>query len=241
MGRAVFNRPIWIFLALFLSGQVLFARIVAPLRSSIEEMPPPLGPVAMKALAFGDEEFLFRATARWLQDVGDGGGRIRPLRDYDYDRVVGWLRALDGIDNRSDYIYELAAHYFGAIGDPSGAPTRVGKIVDYFCTAALAQPERRWPWMVWAAEKTRTVVKDPVLAGRMARDLMSLHGNPAVPPWLPLLAPPLYRIAGDEFAARSVEMLPDIMELKQKLSEELKKSRSEKGGLVRAEAQRKKM
>lgn len=212
---------IWGLLLLFLAAQIGFARATASLRAAIEEIPQPLGPTALKGLALGDDQFLFRAVARWLQDVGDGGGRVRPLREYDYDRVVGWLKALDDMDDRSEYVYFLAAHYFGALSDPTTAPQRVGKIVEYLRQSAMARPEQRWSWLVWSAAKTQRLVKDHALALRLAHDLSDLRGNSAVPAWLALLAPPLYRTAGDEAAARALESDPRLIAERDHLAEEL--------------------
>jgi hypothetical protein len=205
----------WVWLILFaaLTMQIGTARWLRPLRPGIEEMPYPLGDQGLKGLSLGDDQFLFRALARWLQDVGDGGGRVRPLRDYDYDRVVGWLKALDGLDPRSEYLYWLGSHYFGAITDPGKGPEKVAKVVDYFRTAALADPEHRWSWLVWAAVKAHHTVKDKALMAKVAADLVSLKGRSDIPAWLPLLAIPLYRAAGDGAAAKALEddpMLRDI-------------------------------
>ncbi|HIJ63611.1 MAG TPA: hypothetical protein HPQ04_13030, partial [Rhodospirillaceae bacterium] len=134
-----------------LAAQLAFAHQVRGLRAAIEEMPYPLSDRALKFLAFGDDQFLFRGIARWLQDVGDGGGRLRPLRDYDYGRVVGWLEILDRLDGESDYGYSLAAHYFGAVTEDK----KVKIIAEYLRGAAMARPARRWPWLVWAATHVR--------------------------------------------------------------------------------------
>lgn len=212
---------IWLLLAAFLSAQLIFAHAVKPLRPAIEEMPYPLGGMALKALAFGDDQFVFRAVARWLQDVGDGGGRMRPLRDYDYDRVVGWLRRLDSLDDRSDYAHVLAARYFGALVEPKAGPPRVKKIAEYLRQVALGDPAHRWSWLVWAAIAEQHMVKDRALGLTLANDAASLRGNAAVPAWLPLIAIPLYRLAGDEAAARALEADPALAEVRRQALAEL--------------------
>jgi hypothetical protein len=191
------------------------------LRPAIEEIPPPFSPIVLKALALGDEEFLFRASSLWLQEVGDGGGRVRPLRDYDYDRVVGWLTVLDTINGRSDYAHTVAAHYFGALSDPQAAPLRVGKIAEYFRRMAMGDPARHWPWLVWAGVKAQTTAKDPVLAARLADDFVSLKAAPGVPDWLPLIAIRLYQVAGNEPAARALAADPDLLDVRQRASREI--------------------
>jgi hypothetical protein len=211
----------WLLLGLFLAAQLAFAQAARPLRPRIEEMPTPPSPLALKVLAFGDDQFLVRALDRWLQDVGDGGGRVRPLREYDYDRVVGWLKAADSLDAQSQYPYELATHYFGALSDPATAPQKVKTIVEYCRDAALADPPRRWEWLVWAAVKAQALVKDRPLAHQLAIDLAAMRDRAGVPPWLPLLAIPLYRFSGDLAAAQSLEADPGLADLRRRAVDDL--------------------
>lgn len=214
---------LWAVLVVLLAVQIGYAHSVGPLRPAIEEMPFPLSDPGLKGLALGDDQFLFRVLARWLQDVGDGGGRVRPLRDYDYDRVVGWLKGLDRLDDRSDYSVILAARYFGSVMDPDLGPPRVRKIALYFRERALADPARRWPELVWAAERARRVVKDRQLSEMIAGDLIALRGNSQVPAWLPLLASPLYRFAGNIPAAEAIDTDPDLLNLQHEAVRELLK------------------
>ncbi len=205
---------LWVVLVGFLCAQIGYARVLVPLRPAIEEIPFPLGELGVKGIALGDEQFLFRFLARWLQEVGDGGGRVRPLKDYDYDRVVGWLKVLDRLDDQSNYSYWLAARYFGAVLEPNFGPERVRKIVLYFRERAVADPARHWPGLVWAAARVRRVVKDRDLSGLIARDLVALRGDPRVPSWLPLLVPPLYRFAGEIEEAKALETDPEFAALR---------------------------
>ncbi|PKU26516.1 hypothetical protein [Telmatospirillum siberiense] len=214
---------LWIVLVALLCAQVGYARILRPLRPAIEEMPFPLNEQGIKGLALGDDQFLFRVLARWLQDVGDGGGRVRPLIDYDYDRVVDWLKVLDRLDERSDYSFVLGASYFGSVMEPNAGPSRVRKIALYFRERALADPARRWPELVWAGERARRIVKDRQLSELIAGDLSALRDNPRVPAWLPLLAPPLYRFAGNNRAAEDIDADPGLSKLRREAMQELLK------------------
>lgn len=215
---------VWIALFGFLGLQIGYSWVLLPLRPAFEEIPFPLSDVGLKGIALGDEQFLFRFLARWLQDVGDGGGRLRPLRDYDYDRVVGWLKSLDRLDDQSEYGHELAARYFGALTDPTSGPVRVGKIAAYFRELALADPARHWRWLVWAATRAHRFVKDRDLSERIANDLIGLRDNDQVPVWLPLLASPLYRFAGDLKAAQALESDPTMIERRRQGLNELGRS-----------------
>lgn len=207
MGPAI----LWVALLGALLCQVVANFQLAPLRPAIDEMPYPPSPQAMKALALGDDQFLFRSEISWLQEVGDGGGRLRPLKDYDYGRVINWLREIDRLDPQSQSIFALGSTYFGAITDPVLAPPKVKLLAQFFAEAGAADPAQRWSWLVWSAIKTQHIVRDPDLARSIAGSLLSLPSPPAVPDWLPLLAAPLYRTAGDADKAASLDLDPDMI------------------------------
>lgn len=208
-----------------LLAQLLMGWHLRPLRPAIDQMPPPPSSSSLTAMALGDSQFLFRLQTLWLLDFGDGGGRLKPLRDYDYDRVVGWLRGVDSLDSRSDAVYQLGSHYFGALTDPATAPAKVGRIADFFEQAGMADPVHRWPWLVWSAIITQRLVKDPKLAGRLGTDVMALRDDKSVPDWLPLLAIPLFQIAGNQAEAERLSHDPDMIVLRREALENLNRVR----------------
>lgn len=218
---AVRRLPLWPALMAALLLQLGMGWLLRPLRPALDEMPPAPSPASLTALALGDTQFLFRLQTLWLQDFGDGGGRIKPLRDYDYDRVVAWLSGVDTLDPRSDMTFQLGSHYFGALTDPGSAATKVGRIAGFFEQAAMAEPARRWPWLVWAATTIQHRVKDPFLARQTASDIMRLRGASGAPDWLPLLAIPLYATAGDQAESDRLAHDPAMLELRRRALEEL--------------------
>ena len=217
MARSV----IWFLLIAALGVQIALAAALHGLRPGIDDMPPPPSPLALKAMAVGDDQFLFRAITQWLENVGDGGGRLRPLREFDYDRVTEWLRLTDALDSRSDAVFMLGSTYYGALTDPATAAGKVGKLVVYFEQAGMADPAARWQWLSWAATRTEHLVKDPLLARRIAADLLSLRTSPTAPPWLPLLAVPLLRVAGDDAQVQKLINDPDMIERRRAALDEL--------------------
>jgi len=212
---------LWASLAGVLLCQIAANIALAPLRPAIEEMPYPPNARAMKALALGDDQFLFRSEVSWLQSFGDGGGRVRPLKDYDYGRVTNWLREVGRLDPQSQSMFILGSTYFGAISDPATASAKIKLLADYFEEAGAADPARRWTWLVWAAGKIQHVVKDPTLARRTADDIRSLAKDSAVPYWLPLLAVPLYRVAGDVEMAATLDADLDMIALRRRALKEM--------------------
>ena len=217
-GRVV---ALWCALILLLAAQLAVSHALKPYRPAISEMPQPPNRMALKAMAFGDDQFLFRAESSWLQDVGDGGGRVRPLRDYDYDRVANWLRAVDQLDRHSSVVFAVGSTYFGALSDPVAGPPRVKILATYFKEAGLADIADRWSWLVWSAVKIQHFVKDRDMAHEMGDTLLTLRRSEQAPYWLPLLAGPLYRAAGEGDLAASVDLDPAMIALRQRATADL--------------------
>lgn len=122
---------------------------------------------AIPALAFGDEQFLFRYLALNLQNAGDTGGRVTPLRDYDYGQVIKWLELLNGLDLRSHWPISMANGYFGQT--PKIEDVR--PIVRYMQGHVAQQPELKWPWLVNGVFLSRHRLKSDWLALDVARQL----------------------------------------------------------------------
>ena len=205
-------RPLlWAALIAALVAEILLNGTLRPLRPVIGELPPPPSAGSLAAQSLGDRQFLFRVNALWLQDFGDGGGRLKPLRDFDYTRIVGWLRAVDDLDRRSQAVFVLGTQFFGALTDPASFREKVKLIADYFEQAGMADPAGRWPWLSWAASTIAHRVKDPALAQRTAEDILSLRDDKDVPDWLPLLSIPLLQLSGDWGAVNRLSADPDMI------------------------------
>ena len=194
-----------------LVAEILLNGALRPLRPVIDEFPPspPAGSLAAQSL--GDRQFLFRVSALWLQDFGDGGGRLKPLRDFDYERVVGWLRAVDDLDRQSQMVYVLGTQFFGALTDPASYQGKVKLIADYFEQAGMADLAGRGPWLSWAATTIARRVKDPALAQRTAEDILSRRRDKDMPDFLPLEVIPLLKVAGDRDAIDRLSLDQDMI------------------------------
>lgn len=108
-------------------------------------IPPPPTSDALRAQAFGDEQFLYRQLAHDLQNFGDTGGRVTAMKDYDPDRVVGWLGALDTLDPDAGYHLFLTVRYFAQTPNPAA----LRRLVNYIEERADQNPERH---AIWAAD-----------------------------------------------------------------------------------------
>lgn len=146
----------------------------ASLSWSIRDLRPTLGILpdlpqehAVDALAFGDSQFLFRYLALTLQNAGDNGGRVTPLKNYDYEKVVAWLRLLDRLDINSHWVIAMANGYFGQ----TQRVEDVEPVVRYMQGHVAQQPEAKWPWLVNAVHLARHRLKSDWLALDAARQL----------------------------------------------------------------------
>lgn len=148
----------------------------ATLSWSIREVRPTMGILpdlpqdrAADALAFGDSQFLYRYLALNLQNAGDNGGRVTPLKNYDYEKVVDWLALLDHLDVNSHWVIAMANGYFGQTQNTED----VKPIVRYMQSHVALDPERKWPWLVNAVNLARHRYEDDWLALDVARQLAS--------------------------------------------------------------------
>src|SRR5690349_2367171 len=126
-----------------LAAQVVCATTLRTRVADRELLPPVPSSRALDAAAFGDRQFLFRVDSLQLQNGGDTGGRIVPVKNYDFGIVVGWLRTLQDLDSRSVMPVELASGYFGF----SQETAYLRPIVDFIRDNVALSPETRWKYL----------------------------------------------------------------------------------------------
>jgi hypothetical protein len=154
---------------LFLAGHLILAlnlRQVAPPR---DLLPPVPSDRALYVQALGDSQFLFRRYAFLMQNAGDTGGRIVPLKDYDFDRVTRWLRILQKLDYRSVFPGAIAARYFGFSQNTAHARP----VIEFIAENVDLYPRTKWPLMQDAIYLAQRRLKDERLALKLARQLAS--------------------------------------------------------------------
>jgi len=153
-------------LALAQAGYGYSVRHVDPARDYLSPVP---SISAQEALAFGDRIFLHRLYALIVQNAGDTGGRIVPVRAYDFGRVVGWLEVLTRLDARSEFSSAMAAGYFGQ----SQNVQDVAPIARFIMRDVATMPEIKWRWLYHAVYLARHRLQDDGLALQAARQLAS--------------------------------------------------------------------
>jgi len=70
-------------------------------------------------MSLGDSQLAYRSYASLLQNFGNVDARSIALKDYDYNALGEWFMLSDKLDSRSDAVPMIAAHYYGAVQDPS--------------------------------------------------------------------------------------------------------------------------
>lgn len=164
MGR---NFILAVALVLVVCAQAGFSWSIRDLRPTMGILPDLPQERAVAALALGDEQFLFRYLALNLQNAGDNGGRITPLKNYDYEKVAAWLVLLDDLDLDTYWTIAMANGYFGQTQNTDD----VRYIVQYMQAHVAQRPQAKWPWLVNAIYLSRHRLKSDWLALDAARQL----------------------------------------------------------------------
>lgn len=163
-------------LVLFLGLQGAFWQHTHTRLPEMGVVPDVPGVTTLKALSFGDEEALFRLLSLNIQNAGDTFGRFTALYKYDFNRLYHWFKALDSLDNQSNYAPAMATYYFS---QTQYAPD-VKYLVDYLGEFADGRITDKWWWMVQAVYLANHKLKDQDLALKYAK---KLEGNTDIPLW----------------------------------------------------------
>ena len=182
-----------------LAGHLAFSSHLANLRGSQTLLPAPPPLALLEAESFGDRQAAFRLLALQVQNFGDGDGHFTALKDYDYQRLLGWLALLDRLDPRSQTTMALAGTLYGQSSDP----VQAGLMADYLHRRAMTDPVGNWHWLALAVHLARFRAHDPVLAMKIAVDLAALQG-PGVPDWVQDMPRFLLARMSDQDAARQM-------------------------------------
>ena len=184
-------------LALMLMLQGLFwwqTRGRLPELAIVPDVP---GKTALKAMAFGDEEALFRLHALGLQNAGDTFGRFTALYKYDFNKLYHWFMALDALNPTSNYLPAMAGYYFSI----TQYPPDVRYIVDYLEAHAEGRVEEKWWWLVQALYLTTHKLKDDARALEIAK---KLEGERNIPIWAQQMPAFVYEKRGEFDAAAEI-------------------------------------
>lgn len=169
------------------------------LQAGWEGVPPAPSHQVAKALALGDGQFLYRAATFVLQNMGDEGGRVTPLKDYDYQRLGQWFSLLDRFDPQSEFLPVLVGYYFSQ----SQNPDDVRIVISFLAHIAIRDPERNWRWLAHAIYLARHRVKDMNLALSLAYRMAAIK-SPGIPVWARQMPAFVLADVGEREAARDL-------------------------------------
>lgn len=167
-----------VFLTVAVLLNILFWFEVRDMRPEWGNVPPVPDHRFIQSMGLGDASFAYRSNGIMLQNLGDTGGRLTPLKDYDYDRLTEWFFLQDKLDPRSDYIPYLAAYYFSAVQ----IPEKFSPVLDYLAEVGVRSDGQKWRWLAQAVYVSRFLMKDIDKALELAQ-LLSRSVPDSAPAW----------------------------------------------------------
>lgn len=179
-------------LLFWLGSQDVYARW-----EGVPPVPTKRGAIMM---TLGDPEFSYRFLAMALQNLGDVGRDVTPLKSYDYRRLGQWFSLLHELDPASDHVPMVAAYYFGATKVPKDAAV----VVDYLRVAGSIPLGEKWRWLVHAAYLAQYRVHDIQLALKLAYEVAKLPGSETLPQWARQMPAFVLGSSGDKEAAKQL-------------------------------------
>ena len=172
-------RWLWVFLAATLCAQLAWQSVQRPAAPAAVDLPPAPSASALRLASLGEPEAAARVFMLYLQAFDLGAGNALPYRALDYERLIGWLRAILALDPRSEYPLFSAARLYAEVPDPE----KSRRMLEFIHDEYLKDPNRRWQWLAHAALVAKHRLKDLPLARRYAESLDRHTTAPEVPLW----------------------------------------------------------
>lgn len=139
-------RTAYIVLFLFFSLNVLAWVVVKEHQARWLNVPSPPSTQSLIAGSLGDSELAYRLSGYFLQNLGDHGGAIRNINEYDFNTLQDWFYRADSLNQKSNYVPALAAGYFGITREPSN----IEPVAEYLADIGMRPYGDKWRWLVWA-------------------------------------------------------------------------------------------
>ena len=198
--RTARHWPAYLACAGFLAAYACVFNASATMKVKWANIPPPPSAAAAVMGALGDSQYAFRTGALMLQNFGDIGWDITPLKDYDFDKVGQWLRLQDRLDPLSTHTPYIAAFYYGGSQDPS----KIRPVIDYLAMVGRRNGQGaslpNWRWMAEAVYLARFRYGNIDLALGLAKELAAMY-RPGMPGWVKEMPAYVMNAKGDKAAA----------------------------------------
>jgi hypothetical protein len=190
---------LYLVFALSLAVQIAVWLQVRDMKARWLNVPPVPGKLGAVAFSLGDQQFAYRTIGLTIQNFGDNGGQVTPIRDYNYDRLKGWFYLSESLDPRSDFVPFLAAYYFGA----SDRPEQLTAVADYLHDIGQSPQGEKWRWLAQAVYIQRYKLNDMDTAYKWSLELATMD-NPAIAPWARQMPAFIKNAEGDKQAAYDI-------------------------------------
>ncbi len=192
-------RAIQIFLVLALILNITFWFSVRDMGARWGNVPPPPDIKYAASYGLGDASFAYRINGIMIQNLGDTGGMITPLEDYNYETLSNWFYLQDHLDQTSDFTPYLAAYYFGSVQNPSLLPP----LLNYLSDVGGRSYGEKWRWLAQGVFLARYKLKDLDKALKMAEFLADTK-NDNVPAWVRQMPAFVLSARGEKEAAYAI-------------------------------------
>lgn len=168
---------LWLFI-IALACQILFWYKTEKIKSAFELVPAAPNPYLISAISLGDNEFLFRALAMRLQNSGDVFAGFASLKNYDYSHIFDWMKMLDDLNSKSNFVPSLASYYYSQSPKAEDARYLI-KYLDEHCEKNI---DENWWWLFQAIFIAKKNLADLDLALKLANKLAKNNAKNA-PLW----------------------------------------------------------
>lgn len=183
-------------LGICLALNILFWFYIRDTQSTWTNVPPPPDEKYASSYGLGDASFAYRLNGIMLQNIGDTGGRVTSLQDYNYELLQDWFLLQDQLDEKSNFIPYLAARYFSFVQTAE----LYRPILDYLQIVGQRDYGEKWRWMVDAIDFSKRKLKDKDKALELAK-LLAETKHPNTPAWVKRMPAYVLTSKGDKEAA----------------------------------------
>jgi len=163
-------------LVIALAANIMFWLNLRDMQAQWSNVPPAPKEQVAAFYGLGDETFAYRINALMLQNLGDTGGRVTMLRDYDYNLLSSWFFLQDKLDPKSDFMPHLAAYYFGNVQEPE----KYRPVLEYLKMVGARPEGIKWNWLYFAVYYASHKLNDLDKALELA-NVLAQTKNPNVP------------------------------------------------------------
>lgn len=148
------------------------------IKANWSNVPPVPSEMSAVSSTLGDIQFASRVISMMIQNLGSTGGRVTPVKDYDFEKLGGWFMLNHKLDPASNLTPYMAAYYFGASQDP----TKIRPVINYLRVAGNSAEGEKWRWLLQGIYLARFKLKDLSLAMEMSEELAAIEKED-MPDW----------------------------------------------------------